>query len=150
MTPLDTWTSFTDAAFCEYVQGESGVAKVFNDTSTQKNVVSNCVTYANLEIGDYIEGQGYAGGRVYGQIEVKGSVYNQATVLNMYNQVCFYDPCVQGDSGGPAYEKTWNSGDQAWGCHPAGIIWGYNDDYTIFSPMEYVDNDMGMTFDFDP
>jgi len=68
----------------------------------------------------------------------------------MYNQVAFEDPCVKGDSGGPAYEKTWNFGDQAWDCHPAGIIWGFNEECTIFCPMEYVENDMGMTFDFDP
>lgn len=138
-------TDTSDSAFIELTPSVSGIYEVYPDTSGYDYVVENQIEYEDMTEGWGVRYCGITSGIVSTTIEDLGAKYHPI-YGTLPDQGWLDDPCEDGDSGSPVYLQVYQ-GSMKYRLTAYGIVWGYSDSYSYFSPIDNMEDDFDTTLD---
>ena len=137
----------SDSAWIELDNGISGAYQIYPQNGQYDYIVKYQDDFDDLTTGTTVQFVGYSSGFVTTQIEYLSDKMHPAFGM-LDNQIWLDGDCLDGDSGGPVYTKSYWM-DNIYAVTAKGIMWGNDEvyDWCYASPIDGIENDLGTTLD---
>lgn len=144
----EIFDSTVDAMWIE-LDNRKGIAKIYNNTSTQILVDEHARLYTSIRIGQPVWWNGAASqAENIGWVEDANWYWSDFDINVVYCSCNIGDVPIGGDSGAPVYRKRYDTYADVWRAEPMGIVNGGAINRWVFSSLDLVEDESGDNFDY--